>query len=734
MHDRLHTRFGFACAVFACVVGTAVTTSAQAQRPGNEQTPDKLVINSAEVPFDVVVRDRKGRSIKDLKPSDFEVYEDGVRQEINSFQLVSHTNVIDAKSSTDRSNNQKPANDSGSATRTQNRAEPPSVSAIALVFDRLSPGARARATQAALSYLGESVSKSELFGVFLTDLSVLVLQPFTDDRQLVRLGIEKAGSYSPSLYASTNEEARVKRKELTDAVLLDQNRSTGLEGSANPALRSPALAMAQMELHILERSEEDQRDQLGDASTRGLLLIASSLRPIPGRKAVIFFSEGLILPPSVMETLRAIINAANRNNVSFYTVDAAGLRVESKTTETNLEIASRSGRRMAQLGSNADPTGPMTKGLERNEDLLRLNPDSGLGQLANETGGFLITDSNDLKSRLRQVDEDLHTYYLMSYSSKNQNYDGHFRRIEVKLKRSDLIVQSRKGYYAIKGTFASPVLAYEPPALAALDRAPSVNAFPFYVGGFSFPERQRLGLAPVLVDVPLSAFTFHVDQQKQLYDTDFCIVALLKDHAGQVVKKLSSQYRLTGPLDKIEEAKLGRVLFYRQVDLAPGRYTLETIAYDAPTGRASVRTGTIEVSASDEGKLRLSDVIILKRAEPANVANEKQSNPFHVDNMIVSPNLGEPIPRSLKQVPFFFTVYTTPGSSTQPKLTIELRQQGRTLVQIPADLPKVDTLGRIQYLAGVPLEKIPPGSYELRITVNDETTSVARSGYFTIQD
>ena len=63
-------------------------------------------------------------------------------------------------------------------------------------------------------------------------------------------------------------------------------------------------------------------------------------------------------------------------------------------------------------------------------------------------------------------------YYLLSYSSNNQKYDGHFRKIEVKLKRSGLSVQSRKGYYAIKGIFASPVLSYEAPVFAALDSKP----------------------------------------------------------------------------------------------------------------------------------------------------------------------------------------------------------------------------------------------------------------------
>jgi hypothetical protein len=201
-----------------------------------------------------------------------------------------------------------------------------------------------------------------------------------------------------------------------------------------------------------------------------------------------------------------------------------------------------------------------------------------------------------------------------------------------------------------------------------------------------------------------------------------------------VVQKLSRQYRLSGPLEKLDDEKKGRVLFYREADLMPGRYRLETIAYDAPTGRSSVRTGTIEVTASDEGKLRLSDVVILSRAEPASAPAEKHGNPFRVGDVIVSPNPGEPIHRSLKQVPFFFSVYIPAGTSAPPKLTVELRQQGRTLAQMPGELPKPDESGRIQYPAGLPLEKIPAGEYELRITVTDGATTLARSGYFTIVD
>ena len=739
MRNSLHTRFVLGCVVFVFLISEIVITIGQAQRADGQQRSEKVVVNTGEVLLDAVVRDKTGRLVKDLTAADFEVYEDGVKQQTNSIRLVSIANG----GTTGREDQQSKRAEAGNRAKDSVLSKGsvaatgvPGISAIALVFDRLSPEARPRAMQAALSYLQESTDTHELFGVFVTDLSMVVLQPFTYDRDLVKSGIEQAGVHTSSLYTSTNEEARSTRQVLTNSLYKSQSAARPIRGvpssTTAPSLTQEA-AMASLNLGILERAEEDQRNQLGDATARGLLHIASSLRALPGRKAVIFFSEGLILPNSVMENFRAIINTANSNNVSFYTVDAAGLRVESKTLETTREIESRSEFRMAQLGSNADSDGPMTKGMERNEDLLRLNPDSGLGLLANQTGGFLITDSNDLRNKLRQVDEDLHAYYLMSYTPNNLNYDGHFRKIEVKVKRSGVTVQSRTGYFAIKSGFASPVLAYEAPVLAALENTPKADSFPFFARGLSFPERERVGFTPVLVDVPLLAFTFRVDKEKRVYETDFTIVALIKDQARQVIRKLSNQYRLSGPLDKLEERKQGRVLFYREADLPPGRYTLETIAYDAPSSRASVRTQTIDVSETDESRLRLSDVVILNGAEPA-TAVEKRSNPFRVDNVIVSPNLGEPIRRSLKQMPFFVSVYTPTGAGIRPKITVELRKEGRTIAPMPGELLEADAAGRIQYLAALPLEKIPAGSYELRVTVSDGTTSLLRSAYFTIED
>jgi hypothetical protein len=214
----------------------------------------------------------------------------------------------------------------------------------------LSPESRLRARDAALNYLGESVKKSELVGVFLTDLSVVTLQPYTYDSAQVKAGIEKAGVRVTSQYPSTNEEARANRTIVSTDLMRQQQGQT--QPAANTESIAPAAALA---LRNLEFYEEMQRDQEGNATAYGLLHIAASLRALPGRKAVIFFSEGLVLPPNVMTAFQSVISEANRGNVSFYSVDVAGLRTESKSSETRKEINSRSEVRMAQLGSTSDP-------------------------------------------------------------------------------------------------------------------------------------------------------------------------------------------------------------------------------------------------------------------------------------------------------------------------------------------------------------------------------------------
>src|SRR5262249_58286188 len=100
------------------------------------------------------------------------------------------------------------------------------------------------------------------------------------------------------------------------------------------------------------------------ATANGLMAIVNSMSRLPGRKAVLFFSEGLSIPPNVQQQFRSVIHAANRANVSVYAVDAAGLRAESTLQAAREEINARSRRRMDNLDRAINNTsGPLTHGL-----------------------------------------------------------------------------------------------------------------------------------------------------------------------------------------------------------------------------------------------------------------------------------------------------------------------------------------------------------------------------------
>jgi VWFA-related protein len=711
-----------------------------AQDPAQDQ---KMTLKTAEVILDVVVKDKKGRVIKDLTAADFEVNEDGQRQQIESFRLVTREKASAAELAADKKE-AAPA----VAPRATNLAtgEPEiGVSAIALVFDRLSQDGRTRARDAAKSYVGENARPDDYMGVFTIDLALKVIQNYTTDNRLIREAIDRAGATSSAVFTSTAEQARSQNQRISDLqqqVSSATSAAAGAGASGNAAAAGAAgsaagaasvdLRFAEMTRRTLETFEMLERDSQGYSTSNGLLAVVNSMQNLPGRKAVVFFSEGLSIPPNVVAHFRSVINQANRLNVSIYTIDSAGLRAINPNDETRAEINAIGRRRVDHDPSRPETGRPMTAMLERNEDLLRLNPQTGLIQLAQETGGAFIGDTSNIAGKLAQVDEDLHSYYLLTYSPTNQNVDGKFRQVSVKLKKGDYDVQTRKGYFAVNATGYVPMLYYESAALVELNKPNPPSAFPMRMMGFNFPDAERKLRTVVEVAAPMNAFTFVENREKKTFATDFTVLALIKDQSNQVVAKLSRQYALTGPLDKLNSTRAGQMLFYREAELPPGHYTIEAIAHDAPTGKASVQRSTIEIPDPDETKLRLSTVSLIQRAEQSPASQNKDSF-FQIGDVMIYPNLGEAFKKSAKQVGFYFVVYLAKGSKPISEFTLQVTQ-GKTMVaDFPLKLGAPDAQGRIAYASALPIDGLNPGTYVLKITVKDGQNSVSRSQTFTVE-
>jgi VWFA-related protein len=121
---------------------------------------------------------------------------------------------------------------------------------------------------------------------------------------------------------------------------------------------------------------------------------------------------------------RQIMDLANRSNASFYPIDPRGLAVFDYP-----------------LGPAPPP--PITVDMAS----LRARIET-LRTLADNTDGIAVVNSNDLDKGLRRIADDLTSYYLLGYYTTNNKLDGGYRRITVNVKRAGVSVRARRGYRA----------------------------------------------------------------------------------------------------------------------------------------------------------------------------------------------------------------------------------------------------------------------------------------------
>jgi VWFA-related protein len=677
--------------------GVALAMAAEEER--SIQTP-AFAVSAERVRVDFVVRDRKEAILRGLTAADLEVYEDGVRQDVEYLDFVER-------------GASGPLTVLPSAPAT---ATPPAF--VAVAFDRLSPAARSFAGQAVLGYLDRALPAQTWMGVFSIDRGLGTLQPFTSDRDALRQSLDRSRSLAPASFGGAGERDAVRKAYGGLATGFGQAHVASAEYAASPECRAAEDEVVRrlkiLDSRMVEAFDSLERDQQGFATTHALLALIGVLEALPGRKAIVLFSEGLVIPADVEASFLSVVAAANRANVSIYGADVGGLRTASAADETRRTIASLQTRLQLQQGMGSpaargasaqeDPTSGLTL-LERNEDALRFAPGSGLGRLADQTGGFLIQGTNDLSSGLAEMGEELGAYYMLSYAPKNQEYGGRFRAITLKLKRPYGRLQTRKGYLAIKTALPVPALDYEAPALARLEGRPLPTAVPLRLRGLQFPEEPPVSVVLIVVEVPGRGLQ------------DLTIVVLVRDASRSVVAKMSQRYALAGPGER--PVVEGPVLFHRETHLPPGSYTLEAIAYDARSGAAGAVTSTLEVPAAASDHLRASSLMVVGSAEKLRASQGTAPSPLKYGDVLLHPNLGQPLPRRAGgPLTFFVTAWPSferPGVEAR----VEVVHDGQTVAATAATRLRPDADGRIQLASSLSLEPFAPGAYELRVTLSD---------------
>ena len=162
-------------------------------------------------------------------------------------------------------------------------------------------------------------------------------------------------------------------------------------------------------------------------------------------------------------------------------------------------------------------------------------------ELAESTGGFAVTNTNEIALPMQHMMEDIRTHYELAYSPTSTNYDGHFRKIEVKISRPKVTVQTRKGYYAVPDLNGEPLQPYELLALNAMNTQPARVEFPYQVSAMKFRPQENGVEYLMTFEIPLSGLKTIPDKKTGELRARAALVAFIHDSTGAIVRKVSRE-------------------------------------------------------------------------------------------------------------------------------------------------------------------------------------------------
>ena len=596
-----------------CLAGLLLWTGGSVRLPAQAQQDPSATIKatSQEVLLDLVVRDKKGHLVKNLKPEEITVTDDGAPQQIRSLRLRTGAEISTVQTTT-----------AAGAGTTQTVVTPTPASSVnplrdvrvvTFAFDPL-PGSNANnerlnganagggdrrvlVKRVAEELLKMDVGANFYWGVFLMGRGrINVVQPYTADKDKLLNAVDKA-IMSPGIVYSEQSDVV---GQLQPASIDAPAAVTGAAGAAAEGAAGAAAAMAQLTQNMAEFEMDSDRSLRGRDDFFAISGMIHELERLPGRKTLVYFTKGLLITPDYHAAFESLIASANRANVTIYCVDptvaSTGLGNNAGGART-LNAASRS-----SATNMTKRSGPVTRDealvLEHAEASVTTNTHLSTLQLAEDTGGFLIANLNDTEKIVNRLSEEINTYYELTYSPTIEKYDGHFRKIAVKVARPDVRVQSRSGYFALPYIAGQTVFPYEVPMLSALTASPAPKAVSFRTGVRFFRSTTA-----VVFDVPLNDVTMVKDQAAQTFHCHLSLLGLFKDSQGGIVKKITRDVPVSNSLANLDATMAGHFIYTQHVSLPPGRYTLETAVLDRDSDRllTGVKKQSVVVGASADG-------------------------------------------------------------------------------------------------------------------------------------
>jgi VWFA-related protein len=394
-----------------------------------------------EVLLDMVVRDSKGRLVKDLRADELTVLDNGIAQSVRAFRLLQGSMDSNTGNSPG-GRNRKQAPQAPSAAAATTTTEPRLVT---IAFDQLRPEQRPVARKVAREAL-RIEGASLYFAVFTIDQRLAMLAPYTINRDRIERAIDRASG--PLFSLNTDERERIERQQ--DMAALAKTLED-LKGQGDPGMPpSSEQRMVNMTLNMLQFADNGGRTQQGRAQFLSLWSLVKEQKRLPGRKTLLYLTGGMSLPPGYAESFRTLISDANKANVTIYAIDVSGLSTyDANASGSAMLRQAASSSRTNMLDRSGVISTDQAQLFDRAELAAMSNLQTSLDVMSRDTGGFMTANTNDFRSAVRRIGEEATTHYELAYAPHIDKYDGLERRISVTVSRPGITVKTRSGYFAV---------------------------------------------------------------------------------------------------------------------------------------------------------------------------------------------------------------------------------------------------------------------------------------------
>lgn len=669
------------------------------QQPSPSAAPPddtSVKITTSLIQLDVVVTDKDGKPVTDLKPEDFKIFQDGKPQKVTSLSYVSSQTAETAQiRSKEKNGNKEIAPPPTGARSQQGRI-------VTFVLDDGNCLATIDGTvnmrESMKKFIDEEMRPDDRVAIYRTRGGVSLLQLYTSNKEVLRQKIAKINLLGPGGCGSAFDPIR------NDSLTRSSTSST-----------TPDPNETDKQFNKDNNDRERENQVIG---TIGVLnFVVERLKSIPARKVVFLLSEGIVagFDTRTHDALRELADKASRASVVINTFSNKGLTIP--------------GMLSAQDDVTPDQTTDASNA--RIDEERALN--DGLSYLAYTTGGRFVRNKTFMEGEIKKILDAETGYYLIGYEPDDETFKGkEFHKIDIKVDRPGFSVVSRKGFYGRVDKEAQPVYKNaDSPLFQAIESPLQENGMDLQLtilqgntaaeGNFIRPIFHINGGDLTLTDEPGGTKKVTLD-----------VVAVTLDEKGKVADEFNRTYTTHIPKEGVDIVQQNGLDFVTDMSIKKtGVYSVRVAVRDKASGRLGSAGDFVDISDAKKNNFFISGLIT--------TGVDENSRPIMPESRPVNAAFSMVPARSVPSVRQFgkgsvlayaYTIYNAkisqPGG--KPDLTRQLRlyRDGKLVFDMgerPLGATAWDDPARINDFGTLRItDAVAAGEYVLQVIVHDKAT------------